>query len=363
MISPDARAIGDAVHQRSVDATNIVVARLTANLFGGQQRVEHELLSQLSAMPRPGIRLRTVEVGGLRSPAPARAPLRFLGNGGALDRAASAFLYGGASLVHRMDARLPSHHREILTLHDLSFIRFRDEGRVSPRLAEQAHAALRIVTVSEFSAQELRTAWGLTNVVVIPNACESDVALASPLLDDELLARGIVGPYVVAGGGDTERKNWPMLREVWARFAERDDFGTHLVLTGPDTVRRRAMFAGLPRVVHVGFQSRREQLGIVAGARIMLVPSFYEGFGLPVIEAMTAGVPVIALNRSSLPEVAGDAAVLLEPSPEEWTSALRELSRDDSARDDLVTRGRAHAATFSWERSASQLLDLYETYG
>jgi glycosyltransferase involved in cell wall biosynthesis len=99
---------------------------------------------------------------------------------------------------------------------------------------------------------------------------------------------------------------------------------------------------------------------ILHGAEIALYPSLYEGFGFPAVEALAAGVPLITSDRSSLPEVVGDAALLVDPeSEEEIAAAIRLLLGDAAMRGELVRRGRARARELSWEATAQQVLELY----
>jgi glycosyltransferase involved in cell wall biosynthesis len=115
------------------------------------------------------------------------------------------------------------------------------------------------------------------------------------------------------------------------------------------------------RVQRLPFVPLASLLSLIRGARAVLLPSLYEGFGLPVLEAMLLGTPVITSNTSSLPEVAGDAAVLVNPYRiEEIRDAIRALDADDDLREELVSRGRKRAAFFSPERYAERMKAVYD---
>jgi glycosyltransferase involved in cell wall biosynthesis len=116
-----------------------------------------------------------------------------------------------------------------------------------------------------------------------------------------------------------------------------------------------------PRLRVLGYVPRADLPGLYAAAGVFVYPSFYEGFGLPVLEAMACGVPVVTYNVCSLPEVAGDAAVLLDPpvSPETLAAALTRVLDDAAFRRDLVARGRARARRFDWRDTARATLEAY----
>ena len=123
--------------------------------------------------------------------------------------------------------------------------------------------------------------------------------------------------------------------------------------------RIRAIARG---VRHIGYVNESDLPGLVAGATAFVYPSLYEGFGFPPLQAMAAGVPTITSNVSSLPEVAGDAALLIDPhSVEELSSAIERVLTSPSLWSDLAERGPRQAAHFSWERCARESLHFFES--
>ena len=116
------------------------------------------------------------------------------------------------------------------------------------------------------------------------------------------------------------------------------------------------------RIHFIGYVSQTEKRALYAGATLFLYPSHYEGFGLPPLEAMASGVPVLISHVSSLPEVVGDAGVLLSPlNPNVWAEAIHWLINDESAHRDLSARGPVRAKKFSWQKSAESYYKLFKS--
>jgi glycosyltransferase involved in cell wall biosynthesis len=174
-------------------------------------------------------------------------------------------------------------------------------------------------------------------------------------------------PFVLALGTLEPRKNLPHLVGAFGHLA-----GVHadvrLVIAGPDGPARADVDAAIARlmpdarnrVIVTGAVSDENRRALLANARALTYPSIYEGFGFPVLEAMTAGVPVVAARAGSIPEIAGDAAILIEPTVEqELAAALDRLLTDDALRQQLIERGRAHVRTFSWSATARGLDGCY----
>jgi glycosyltransferase involved in cell wall biosynthesis len=172
-------------------------------------------------------------------------------------------------------------------------------------------------------------------------------------------------PYIMFLGNLTRRKNIELALRGFAQVA--DQFpDLRFVVAGPTLFRETPIGAlaedlGITeRLVLPGAVSDADLPALYSGARVFLFPSFYEGFGLPVLEAMACGTPVITSTASSLPQVAGDAALLVDPnSLDEMTSALTRLLMDEALRDSLRTRGLAHAGRFTWAETARQTADVY----
>lgn len=269
-------------------------------------------------------------------------------------REVARVLYPGNGPVHRMKVGLPPSPRgDILTLHDASPWRYPDESMPIRAAAEELRRADTIVTVSQFSASEIVHLFGTREPVVIPNGVDHDRFAGAPALTrTELDALGIAGPYVMCAGGASIRKNLEGLAEAWPLIrSARPDLT--LVMTGPAHPRRDALFADLPGVVRVGRVPEDVLPRLLVGCAALVIPSLYEGYGLPAIEGMAAGVPVVAMNASSLPEVLGGAGILAELTPDSLAEAVIWATSDDTAVRGLVEVGRARASEFTWERSAA----------
>jgi glycosyltransferase involved in cell wall biosynthesis len=163
-------------------------------------------------------------------------------------------------------------------------------------------------------------------------------------------------PFVLLSGGLSYRKNADVALEAWPRLqAMHPDL--LLVVPGqctPDYAERAKAIGA--SIVMAGFVSDDTLCSLYHAARLVWFPSLYEGFGIPVIEAMICGTAVVASDSSSIPEVAGDAALLVDPSsPDEHVTALDGLLADDSARADLVARGLERGRRFTWKAAAATL--------
>jgi glycosyltransferase involved in cell wall biosynthesis len=197
----------------------------------------------------------------------------------------------------------------------------------------------------------------------------SDYAPVPQRAIDEVRRRfGIPGAYALFLGGIEPRKNLEQLVRAFARVRLGD---VSLVIAGgpvrwfPQAAERlEATLELLPaetkdRIVRTGYVTDREKAVLLSGATVLAYPSLYEGFGFPVLEGFAAGVPVLTSNVSSLPEVAGDAAVLVDPTDvDAIASALTELLLDEDLRAVLSAAGVARAALFTWEATARATADV-----
>jgi alpha-1,3-rhamnosyl/mannosyltransferase len=173
------------------------------------------------------------------------------------------------------------------------------------------------------------------------------------------------GEYVLYLGSNKPHKNLSSLTDAWAQIAAGHPDVTLAIAGHWDPrfpqAREEVAAAGLERRVRfVGSVAPDDLPALYSGARLFCFPSLYEGFGLPVLEAMACGTPVVCSDASSLPEVAGDAALLVDPhDAEALAAALHRVLSDAALRDDLAERSLARAGAFSWARTARQTLRAY----
>ena len=244
--------------------------------------------------------------------------------------------------------------RNVVVIHDAAALRHPEaysgayatyHRLILPLLARRARLVL---TVSEFSARELVELLGAdpARIRVIPNGVEERFR---PDADPEPARRrhDLGRPYVLAVGTSSARKNHLAL-DASARALDRE--GIDLVVAGSDRGYLRGADAE-PR--RLGYVSEADLPGLYSGALALAMPSLHEGFGLPCLEAMASGTPVVIAPRGALPETCGDAALSADPGdPPAFAQTLLAAARDDALRARLVPAGLRRASSFSWTRTA-----------
>ena len=263
----------------------------------------------------------------------------------------------------------------IVTAYDLSFLRypayFRPANRLYLRMLTglSCRRARQVIAISSSTKNDLMGYFGLPaeRVTIIYPGCEPQFRpLPAAQVEEFRTAKGLPEKFVLYLGTLEPRKNVATLVRAFAAVRRP---GLKLVLAGAPGWLVQSLYDAVEQaslagdVILPGYVPAEEKPLWFNAAHLFVYPSEYEGFGLPVLEALACGAPVIAANSSSLPEVAGAAACLVPPGdPAALADALRTLLQDGARRADLAARGPAQAATFSWPVAAERTVDLYRRF-
>ena len=264
----------------------------------------------------------------------------------------------------------------VVTVHDLAWMRFNQfypQRAVWTRhmgLGRDIRRAGLILADSESTKNDLIELKGVDADrihVVLLGVSDKFASERDPELVKETLDRlGVRQPFVLTiPGTHCPRKNLARLTLAMSRVKETMG-NVQLLVPGEALLDFREFEETVASekledmVVRPGHLSEDELLNVMCAARVMAFPSLYEGFGLPILEAMSAGVPVVTSNVSSMPEIAGDAALLVDPrNVEEIADSIVRLLGDDALRAELSRKGVERASTFSWERAAREIMAMY----
>jgi glycosyltransferase involved in cell wall biosynthesis len=283
-----------------------------------------------------------------------------------------AAVLGGLDLVHATSAAVPPVRGRplVATIHDVAFRHFPEAYPASGRRFHEratriaVQEAALVLVPSAATAGDLVDLYGLepARVAVTPLGVEPPPDPLDPAPARRLLERlGVRGPFLLAVGTLEPRKNLPRLLVAFAEAAA-ELHEHHLVVVGPAGWGRALPSQAPPaRVVLAGSVDEVSLHGLYAAADGLAHPSLYEGFGLPVLEAMAHGTPVLTSGRSSLPEVAGDAALLVDPADADAIAkGLVELVGDRELRARLAVAGPRRAAAFTWPATAAATWAAYQ---
>ncbi|MDQ6910030.1 MAG: glycosyltransferase family 4 protein [Actinomycetota bacterium] len=276
----------------------------------------------------------------------------------------------GCNVFHATNFLSPPSRKipTVVTVHDIGFVR--DPESVTPairRMAKLLPTVLRrasvIVAVSNFTRDEL--AWWMPEISdrirVIPNGSHGRLAPRSGT------GAGRKGaPYALMLGTLEPRKNVQLALDALA-VLRKEGSNLRLVLAGAASSALKVgplldeRGLGPSDVTITGYVDDARMAELVSGASMLVFPSLYEGFGMPLIEAMEAGLPIVAVRAGATPETVGDAGVLVEPGdPGAFADAMSRVASDESLRAELVTAGHRQATQFTWDRAADLAIEIYE---
>jgi glycosyltransferase involved in cell wall biosynthesis len=344
----------------------VYVARVLAALAARDDLEVEAFCAAGSArvLAAPGLRLRPVALASAGRPARIAWTQLLAGRAA---RAAGADLLHGVHYELALAARLP----QVVTVHDLTLLthpEWHEAAKVRYfgwALRRAVAAATRVLCVSATTAAALTDRLDVPPGKVDVTPLGTDLRPAPAERVEAVRRRlGLDGPYLLGLGTVEPRKDLPTLVRAFAALAA--ELPHRLVLAGLAGWDRGALAAAVAasgvadRIVLPGYVAEADKAALLTGAEVFAYPSRYEGFGLPVLEALACGTPVVTTTGGSLPEVAGDAAALVEPGDAAaLAAAIAKLAADPAARQDAATRGRRRAAGFTWARCAELTAAAY----
>ena len=275
-------------------------------------------------------------------------------------------------------SRIPT----ILTVHDVIPFTFREamgfyrnKFLYKPGIRLACRWNTHIATVSEFSKKDIMKKVGVPEdkISVIPNGLRDPFQVNAGRQKSLRQKFNLDRPFVLNVGGIHERKNIPRLLRSYAALLKKEKYPGKLVITGaasgpPYQEKMRTLCEGViaeqnigEYVVFTGFITEEELDSLFRMADFLIYPSLYEGFGIPILEAMKMGLPVITSNVTAMPEVARDAAFLVDPySVKAMTQAMGSVWKETSLRKDLVKKGKERARSYTWPSIAESYIKLYK---
>ncbi|HPF74603.1 MAG TPA: glycosyltransferase family 1 protein [Xanthomonadaceae bacterium] len=364
--------------------TSVLAAGLLGDGVDGIGTVTRELLTRLQ--PRAGLDLRPFEFAEIES--------------GCIDgstavgdyrlQARRALLLGRSfsrlkhmvrnkvDLVHATDHQIPRVRgtpllatlMDAIPLSHPEWVTYRHKRLVNAMWRRSAHWADHIVTISAFSRDEISRHFRIpeSRISVMPLGVDERWFHSADAGDERQVRLQLELPerFFLFVGTIQPRKNLEMLIQAHAMLPESVQREVPLLIAGRggwgcEALVTRLRADAIPNVRWLRYVPDQYLPSLFGMATALLFPSLFEGFGLPVLEGFAAGVPVLASNRTSIPEVAGEAAELLDPqSPAAWAGAMQRLATSPSQQQSMREKGLARAREFSWDRAADRLVDIYQ---
>lgn len=255
--------------------------------------------------------------------------------------------------------RIIPRKKYILSIHDTVGMRYPEGECIFPKNTSAIlKRATKIITVSHFSKKEIERFFQVPSdkIEVIYNGCDHNRFHPYKKKDKDAITKKYDLPkqYLVAYGGKSPRKNIPFLIKGYSQLSV--DNKPKLVIFGQE------VSSDNPDIISLGYLPENDVPVVLSAAKALIVPSFYEGFGLPIIEAFACGVPVICSNATSLPEVSQGNAILFDPFDQnEFQKKLIAFLSNEKMQNKMIDKGLEIAQTFTWEKSAKQLISVLES--
>ncbi|NTV41308.1 MAG: glycosyltransferase family 4 protein [Candidatus Moranbacteria bacterium] len=268
----------------------------------------------------------------------------------------------------------------VITIHDLILLHFptKRASTLSPLLYAFKFMAYRwvifsaiwrsqkIIAVSQFTKNDILSQYSIVKdkIDVTYEACENKLTNSDQNSEQVLKKYGIIKPYLLYVGNAYPHKNLEKLIEEFGNVSEKIT-DLNLVLVGKEDyfygrLKKQVNDQGLTRIFFPGFVSDKDIKVVYAQAFQYVFPSLYEGFGLPPLEAMAEGVPVVCANATCLPEILGTSALFFEARKEgAMAEAILKVVDDENLREELIAKGFAHVKKYSWEKMARETLEIY----
>ncbi len=353
------------------------IGRYTHDLIAALLRLDSSDRITLFSSKRPSANARFPSAPNLRTVVLPKGVATFLWQRARVPLPLEVFT-GRADLLHGTNFTLPPTRgmKRIVTVHDLSFLTHPEcaapgladfYSKIVPRAIKSAD---RVIADSQCTADDLVERLGVAREKIAVIHLGVDPSFSPVREPDRLVALdvryGLQHPFVLAVGTIEPRKNYPALIAAFARARQQPGGPRMLAISGRKGWLYNATFAAVKQydvedaVRFLDFMPDADLATLYSSADVLAMPSLYEGFGLPVVEAMACGTPVVVSNAGSLPEVTGDAGVCVDLEADgALADALARVTADAAMREGLVTRGLERARTFTWARAARSVLDVY----
>ncbi|MEO6454285.1 MAG: glycosyltransferase family 1 protein [Ginsengibacter sp.] len=274
----------------------------------------------------------------------------------------------------------------VITIHDIMYMLPRSILSSSPSLYQNlgrkylkwvvptvAKRAAKVITISNYSKSDIlkHIPINKNKIHVIYEAPGPNFRELNVLSKQDSIKRFGLSPlYILSFGALDPRKNTALVIEAFSKFRLKSKSSHQLVIVGLSEMQKQYFLKQITTlgisssVILLGFVSEEELVALYNGAYLLLYPSLYEGFGFPILEAMACGTPVISSAVTSIPEIAGEAAILVNPTDiEAIAEAIHRLTKDKPFREKLILMGYSRASEFSWAKAAKESLEVYTKIG